>query len=383
MVMRHANLEWYKPTFRTPGFPLVPLLGLTGCVFVIVNTSRLTLIVGYLILAASFMWYMFFIRKGTQLTGASLILWQNKILKPIMVRAEAYIASRRSVFPVILVPLANPETEKSLLRLSTTLAKNRRARLRLIHVVDVPFQTPLEAGRMEYEQQRQEKETLLDVASRHAEENGVKAMASAVVAHNIPSAILSAAEMESPELIIMGWRGETKIPASRRTNVSQVLKIAKGSVLVLKDRGIEQVRKILVPISGGLHAFLGLKLAQELAHQWGASLTALKVQRGKGAAETSSDFDRQSIALFQSQVKEFARETLEKAHVPADIKVVMGMDISKAIVEASAGHDLIVMGASNEWRFRQWLFGSIPDQVADHAPVSVLMVRAHQKVRTD
>jgi len=39
---------------------------------------------------------------------------------------------------------------------------------------------------------------------------------------------------------------------------------------------------------------------------------------------------------------------------------------------------LIVMGASNEWALRQRLFGSLPDQVADHSPISVLMVRAKQ-----
>jgi nucleotide-binding universal stress UspA family protein len=184
--------------------------------------------------------------------------------------------------------------------------------------------------------------------------------------------------MESPDLIIMGWKGEAKIPETRRTNVSQVLKIAKGNVLVLKDRGLQNVRKILVPISGGPHAFLGLKLAHELAQQWGSGITALKIQRGKGPGDTSSDFDRQSIALFQSKAEEFTRDTLAEAGVPADVKVVMNTDISKAIVRAAEGHDLIVMGASNEWSLRQRLFGSIPDRVADHSPLSVLMVRSKQ-----
>lgn len=378
LVMRHAKLDWYKPSFRTPGFPLVPLLGLFGCVFVIVNTSRLTLIIGYLSLAASFIWYMLFLRRGTQLVGASSILWKQKVLKPLAIRAEEYISARRSTFPVILVPLANPETEKSLLKLSTALALQRKARLRLIHIISVPMQTPLEAGRIEYEKRRKEKETLLDVASRHSAEQGVRAMASAIIAHNIPSAILSAAEMESPDLLIMGWKGEAKIPKGRRTNVSQVMKIAKGNVLVLKDRGLQNIRRILVPISGGPHALLGLRLAYELAQSWRSSITALKVQHGRGITEDSSEFDRDSIALFQSKAEEFAKDTLAEADVPAEVRVVMGTDIPQAIVQASQNHDLIVMGASNEWSLRQRFFGSIPDRVADHAPISVLMVRSAQ-----
>jgi nucleotide-binding universal stress UspA family protein len=378
MVMRGSKLDWYKPTFKTPGFPLVPLLGLLGCIFVIVNTSRLTLVIGYLILAGSFAWYWLVLRKQTQLVGASSILWKQKILKPLAVRAEEYISTRREVFPVILVPLANPETEKSLLKLSTALARSYEARLRLIHVIDVPIQTPLEAGRIAYEKKREEKETLLDVASRHAAEQGVRAMASAIIAHNIPSAILSAADMESPDFVVMGWKGEAKIPQLRRTNVADVLRLAKGNVLVLKDRGIENVRRILVPMGGGPHAQLGLKLARELAVEWNATITTLKVQVGRGISDENSDFERPSVAIFKKQAVEYGKGFLDKIDVKAEMKVEIGEDIAQTIVKTSEEYDLIVMGASNEWALRQRLFGSLPDQVADHSPISVLMVRAKQ-----
>ncbi|MFC2170116.1 amino acid permease, partial [Acidobacteriota bacterium] len=378
IIMRHAKLEWYKPTFKTPFYPLVPILGLLGCVFVIVNTSRASLIIGYIIMAAGFAWYVLFLRKGTQLVGASSVLWQQKVLRPIASRAEEYIAARREVFPSILVPLANPETESSLLKLSTTLARNQQARLRLIHVIQVPAQTPLEAGRMEYEKLRKEKETLLDIASKHAAEQKVQTRSSAIVAHNIPSAILGVADMENPEYIIMGWRGEDRIPLLQRNNVAGVLKIAKGNVLVLKDRGIDKVKRIITPVSGGLHAILGLRLARVLATEWGAKLIALNIQVGRGISDSSSDFDRQSVQLFQKKAGDFVQETLDKAGVTADTRVLMATDISKAIVKSVQKGDLIVMGASEEWFLRQRLFGSIPNQVANQAPVSVLMVRSKE-----
>jgi len=379
LVMRLAGQDWYKPSFRTPGFPLVPLLGLAGCLFVIVNTSRLALVIGYLIIAGAFTWYMFFLRKGTQLVGASSALWRQKVFLPLMARAEDYIAARREALPVLLVPLSNPETEQSLLKLSTSLARGRRARLRLVHVVSIPPQTPLEAGRLDYEQRRREKDSLLDRAARHAAEAGVRAAKSAIVAHNIPSAILSVSDMEPPEMIIMGWRGESRFPITRGSNMSGVLKVAKQNVLVLKDRGLESVRRILVPISGGPHARLGLELAQQLAAEWKASLTALKVQKGetgKAEKEADSELYRQSVALFQSQAEEITSRALREAEVQAEVKVVIGPDTVRAIIAESENHDLVVMGASNEWSLRLKLFGSIPDAVADHAPVSVLMVRS-------
>jgi nucleotide-binding universal stress UspA family protein len=376
IIMRHARLDWYKPNFRAPGYPVVPLLGLFGCIFVIVNTSRISLIIGNMIIATSFIWYMLFLRRGTQLVGASNILWKDKVMKPLMVRAKEYLATRREEVPVILVPLANPDTEHSLLMLSTALAKRNKAHLQLIHVVDVPGQTPLEAGSLEYEKQRWEEKTLLETASYHAAEQGVRARATAIVARSVSSAILSIAEMEQPGYIIMGWRGEVRMSRARRTNVADVLEIARGNVLVLKDRGLQDIRRIIVPVSGGAHARLGLKLAHDLAVEWNATITALNIQIGRGPAAAHTEFDRQSIQLFQDKAKEFVNDTLDDVGVSAEAEVVIDTDIARAITKASQKNDLIVIGASEEWALRRWLFGSIPDKVADQVEASVLMVRS-------
>ncbi|MGD2295343.1 MAG: amino acid permease [Candidatus Aminicenantes bacterium] len=376
IIMRYAKLDWYKPSFRTPGYPMVPLMGLFGCLFVIVNTSRVSLLIGNLIIAASFVWYMLFLRRGTQLVGASNVLWKDKVMKPLMVRAKEYLATRPEDVPVILVPLANPDTEYSLLMLSTALAKKHKAQLQLIHVVDVPGQTPLEAGGLEYEKQRWEEKTLLETASYHAAEQGVRARATAIVARSVSSAILSVAEMEQPEYIIMGWKGTVRISRTGRTNVADVLKIARGNVLVLKDRGLPDVKRIIVPVSGGSHAQLGLKLAQVLAEEWNASLIALNVRVGRGPSAARSEFDKQSIQLFQDKAKEFVKDTLDAVGVSAEVDVIIDTDIARAIARSAQKNDLIVIGASEEWAFRRRLFGSIPDRVADQAEGSVLMVRS-------
>ncbi len=152
--------------------------------------------------------------------------------------------------------------------------------------------------------------------------------------------------------------------------------MAQGNVLVLKDRGLEKVERILVPISGGPHAKLGLLVANELAEEWGAKITAYNVQIGKGPSVDSSRFDQESVKLFHGVAKDFVNETITSADINAEVRVDIDTDVSRAIVRAAKEHDLIVMGASNEWTLRRWLFGSLPDQVANQAPVSVLMVRS-------
>lgn len=47
-------------------------------------------------------------------------------------------------------------------------------------------------------------------------------------------------------------------------------------------------------------------------------------------------------------------------------------------LRSTRGYDLVVIGASEEWFLRNWLFGSIPDAVAERAPCSVLLVGKHE-----
>jgi len=46
--------------------------------------------------------------------------------------------------------------------------------------------------------------------------------------------------------------------------------------------------------------------------------------------------------------------------------------------EAKEGYDLLIIGASEQWFLRNWLFGAIPDRVAEQAPCSVLLVKKHE-----
>ena len=52
--------------------------------------------------------------------------------------------------------------------------------------------------------------------------------------------------------------------------------------------------------------------------------------------------------------------------------------VSGILNQAGNGYDLLIIGASEEWFLRNWLFGAIPDMVAERAPCSVLLVKKHE-----
>ncbi|MBN2373202.1 universal stress protein [bacterium] len=48
-------------------------------------------------------------------------------------------------------------------------------------------------------------------------------------------------------------------------------------------------------------------------------------------------------------------------------KIIARDSIVDMIVEESENYDLIVMGASNDWKFKQQMFGTIINEVANKA----------------
>ncbi len=129
-------------------------------------------------------------------------------------------------------------------------------------------------------------------------------------------------------------------------------------------------------MGGGPHTKLGLKIAHQLAAQWRATITAMTVKVDREYSDAVSAFDLGSRHILQDFGEEFVCDLLKEVGVTAEIVVVTDTEISQGIIKTAPDYDLIIIGASNEWAVRQWLFGSIPDRVANHVSVPVLMVRS-------
>ncbi|MDQ3320083.1 MAG: universal stress protein [Actinomycetota bacterium] len=73
---------------------------------------------------------------------------------------------------------------------------------------------------------------------------------------------------------------------------------------------------------------------------------------------------------------ERAAETVKKAGVEAETHIVRD-DASEALIAAAEEHDadLILIGNKGMAGARRFLLGSVPNDVAHHAPCSVLIAR--------
>jgi len=264
----------------------------------------------------------------------------------------------------ILVPIANPATAGTLLHLAGLLARQQVGAVLALQVVVVPDQVPLEEGRRRAEASR----ALLERAMTQAEEVGFAIQTMTRVAHSVAQGVLDTAREEKVDLILLGWRGYTRsLGASMGPIIDVVIRDAPCEVTVAKGREWEQVNKILVPTAGGPHAPIAARLAMLLSEAYGSQVTTLYVQLGRATPEQMEENQRHIAQTLAGL--EFSR--------PPEQKVVIADSVVEGIVREAEGYDLVLLGASEEGLFDQFVFGSIPQQIAARVSKTAVIVRRY------
>jgi uncharacterized hydrophobic protein (TIGR00271 family) len=123
----------------------------------------------------------------------------------------------------------------------------------------------------------------------------------------------------------------------------------------------------LVPTAGGPHAPIAARLAMLLSEVYGSEVTVLYVQLGRATPQQMEE-NRRRIARTLNGL-DFNR--------PPEQKVIIAESIVEGIVREAEEYDLVLLGASEEGLFDQFVFGSIPQQIAARVPKTAVIVRRY------
>jgi uncharacterized hydrophobic protein (TIGR00271 family) len=265
----------------------------------------------------------------------------------------------------ILVPIANPATAGTLLRLAGVLARQQGGEVLALQVVTVPDQVPLEEGRRRAEVGR----ILLERATVQAEEEGFSIHTVTRIAHSIPEGILDTAREDDVNLILLGWRGYTRSAgASMGPVIDAVIRDATCEVTVVKGEAWRDAGKILLPTAGGPHAPIAARLAMMLSEAYDSQVTAIYVQLGRATPE-QMETNRARIAQ--------TLDGLPFSH-PPEQKVIVADSVVDGIAREAESYDLVLLGASEQGLFDQFVFGSIPQQIAARVSKTAVIVRRYR-----
>ncbi|MCW9705439.1 amino acid permease [Fodinibius salsisoli] len=396
IVLRAADPDWYKPSYRTPGNPFGQVLAALGCLAVILYSGPFAQVAVVVLIVVSLAWYMIWGRDKVSIDHAMPEFrkrWQeygwSLFTQPAEKAAEEEVekvapASRPldATPPLHLIAaLANPEHETDLLRLAQFIStgKSEAGTVEGMHILHVPYQTPITSIRETLEQKpsiQQKIDNILQQSKAEAQQidNGYRNILAQTdfrtvteAAHNVFGAIISETQNRRADMLLMGWQGGFSVGRIYNSPVQRIIKELKTDVGILKDRGFDKLESILLPWGGGHHAQLGLELAVRIARVQNADLKILRLVKPGINVKNERESLHNRIAPV---LGDFDR---------AQILIREAPEVTTGITEEfeSSDHDLVIIGASHEWSIRNVLFGTIPDIVADRAPCSVLMVRRY------
>ncbi|MGI8967875.1 MAG: glucosyl-3-phosphoglycerate synthase [Chloroflexota bacterium] len=229
----------------------------------------------------------------------------------------------------------------------------------VLSVVEVPVDRSLSEGALLV---RRRRALLRKLAQLHPDQH-VRAMARP--AYSLLEGIREGVAASGAELLLLDWRPGGRSNGQRA--LDDLIDNPPCDLAMLKKGKQIEIGSVLLPVRGGPHARLALRLAQAEAAHHNAVLTLLHIEAPRWSARRRA-FER---TYFDALLEQVTYEKTEQVYASAD-------SIEHALLEYGARHDLVVMGAAARDETSAHALGRIPVTVARRLDTAVIVVKTRE-----
>jgi APA family basic amino acid/polyamine antiporter len=359
VIMLRRRRPGLKRPFRLPFGYLIPALGMASNLIMMLFMEWSTYLLGIGYLAAGGLVYLAYAK------GAKRTLERERVIKYLMAKQA------RKEYK-ILVPIANPDTMKSLVTVAAAIAKKFDGEILLLSVIEVPYYVPLERGVARAGDYRPQ----LTLAEKICKNEGVTDVKRMIkISHRLSHGILETAREESCNFIVMG-RVSRRTMGDRllATVIDAVLEQAPCDVAVVRPgaKDLTDVERILVAVSGSSNSRLAAELAPAFADRFDAKLRVVTV---------SGATDEFGLPRYT------ARSLLNDVVCDVECKrgfergVLLAEEVTEALMTEIRPKDLVVLGARKGGAWEQLLFKSVPEEISERVNNTVVIIKKFTPVR--
>ncbi len=338
------------PPFRTPWFPTVPVLGGVACLALAVYQGIAVPTAGLLTLA----WL-----AGGGGLFLGLFARRARIMDATHAALDPELVRMRGRSPLVLVPIANPDSARALVAVADALAPPQVGRVMLLSVVAVDEPRRLSIDR----QPLQRTQEVLAEALAAAAELGLRSEAVATVAVEPWPEIARVAKAHRCESLLLGLSQLSDATAG--LPLDSLMNLVDCDLVVLRsprDWRLANVRRILVPTAGrGQHDDLLARVLASFSRGGERQVTALRV-----LPSSTSDGQRETV---ERSLKRMVRDI---CHGNPTTEVVLSDSTVSAIAQRATDTDLMILGTQRDGRRR--LFGPFVTQIAQATSVPLLLI---------
>jgi len=362
VAFRSVDPPEYDPDFEIPGilYPSVPILGVLMTFFVIAQMARIVQYVGAGLVGLGALWFLVYARPKTTEDG---------LLGEVLANREPSYS--------VLVPVANPKTQRGLLELAAANAAANAAdgdpEIVAVNVLRIAGDTTrqnVEAERLEHQRE------LLEATREIASEIDISVRTRACVGTDVGETIREVIDEEDVDHVLLGWRGSfTDDSYAFGSNIDPVL-VETPQEVTLATLQEGSVGDVVALVGDGPNASAAVRRSAEFAtlEDEDGRPTLINVQ----SPESTND-----EATSNTDPTERGTETIESAAEAAgldpdayDATVLLGDDVESAILEVVDESDLVCLGLVSKTTLDQESSGTLAERLHGQVACNVAIARS-------
>jgi nucleotide-binding universal stress UspA family protein len=257
----------------------------------------------------------------------------------------------------ILLPVCEAADAKALLPLARAIARGWNAHVLLFGIVHIPEGRSLSEGALPAQALRLELEHLA------AANPLVDTLPTARVTHVPWEEIAQQVDRAEYDLLLLRWRDDQTVFGA---DLHDVLVRPPCDMAIVRIGEPVEIRRILLPMRGGPHAELALRVGLALAEAHGAEITALHVAPPSPQSPEDAPFTHLTPILQQLS--------------PVTRIVTLQRRVQASILHEAHQHDLIVMGATARPKSEPIAIGEVAARVFRSARATVIAVKTRREM---
>ena len=354
MIRLRKKFPAIQRPFKSPFFPLMPVLATFTCLIVLMFSDLQPLLFTAGIITLFALYY--FLQNMAR-------AWQENRQKDILP------GQFRMVLPVI-----NSRASDNLMALAAVMAQAEQD----INICLLSVVTSAMSRRDDYKEHlllssAGQRRRILEKFIHYAVERNVPMYTKTVTGLSIADAICADVEAHHNTKMVLINVPEKHLPSHlSEESVRKILMDAKTNVGVMLDRQLHKIENIMVPVGGGIHCRLAIHLANDIAAQDNAHVDYIRVLPAYKDAEHLEDEMAHLQETLITELGELPRNAV--------LRLVFSDAVGAALLDEARDndYDLIITGLAGDYEQGDWLFDQITDQYAEHTDCPVLVVRRHE-----
>jgi amino acid transporter/nucleotide-binding universal stress UspA family protein len=380
---REGAVEEYTPVFVSPLYPWLQLVGIGGGVVVLTQMGLVPFLGSLVIVAGSLGWYYVYARPRTDREGAARTGVRRDIGEAAIERTAALFADGRRYDVLVGLTAGTSERARSdIVRIAADLSRLRTGSVTVAQFADVPHRTFTGNGPTVERKpapkwlRADDPPTWLAATGWSLDADSETALRERtapfeyveITTESVPEAVVEFTTFEGYDLLVLERRREEFHRRFSTGVTDYVLKNAPYGVLLVEDRGFDEVEEIAVVANRGAYDPLKLLVADAIAEETGAELVLLR------APLADAPDARRDV------VEEYHSELIRLLTVPARSRVVETDDRVRGLARFAGSADLLVTGAESRGVWGD-LFGRPGDRLVDSVDVTTVMVQPADEQR--